>query len=326
MGFLADEGVLALGSRFKVLSDRLYDAVDRVYSAHGSIMQARWFPVLKLLADRGPMTIGDLAREIGQTHPAVSQLAGKLVGAGLVRTRGDRDDRRRRWLALTARGESEIANLRTAWRAIGDTMSSLVDADFLARIDLLERMLDERPLHERLLEGVAAEARRRLRIVPWDPALRGHFYDLNAEWLRKYFYIEQIDHEVLSNPEVRIIEPGGEILFALLGDEVVGTCALLQEAPGVFELTKMAVTERVQGIGIGRALLAQAIAAFRKRKGRELFLESNSRLPNAIRLYADMGFEQQPGKRPDSHYSRSDVYMIWRDPEAANAGRKRNRK
>lgn len=45
---------------------------------------------------------------------------------------------------------------------------------------------------------------------------------------------------------------GGAILFALLGDAVVGTCALKQEGEGVFELTKMAVDESHQGLGIGR--------------------------------------------------------------------------
>lgn len=326
MAFLAEQGVLALGSRLKALSDRLFEAVDRVYKARGSTVQARWFPVLGLLAARGPMTIGDLAGEIGQTHPAVSQLATKLVAAGLVRARGDRRDRRRRLLALTARGEAEIANLRPAWRAIGTTMADITGSGLLAQLDALEQAIEQSPLDRRVLAALAADARERVRILPWDPALREHFYALNAEWLDKYFYIEQIDHDVLSDPEARIIEPGGAILFAQLDGEIVGTCALLQESPGVYELTKMAVTERVQGMGIGRALLAEAIATFKRRKGRRLFLESNSRLGNAVRLYAGMGFERQPGRRPDSHYSRSDVYMIWRDPEAARGRNKRRGK
>lgn len=155
---------------------------------------------------------------------------------------------------------------------------------------------------------------RALRIVPWDPALRVHFHRLNADWLQRYFEIEPVDHEVLSNPEQRIIEPGGHILFAVLGDEVVGTCALLHEAPGVYELTKMAVAEPYQGLGIGRRLLVEVIATFRAHGGVELFLESNSRLEAALHLYASLGFERQAQTRPGSHYARADVYMIWRAP------------
>ena len=77
--------------------------------------------------------------------------------------------------------------------------------------------------------------------MPFEPALREHFYRLNADWLRKYFYLEEIDHAVLSEPEREILEPGGAILFALVHDEVAGTCALKRKSAGVYELNKMAV-------------------------------------------------------------------------------------
>jgi ribosomal protein S18 acetylase RimI-like enzyme len=152
----------------------------------------------------------------------------------------------------------------------------------------------------------------KVRIEPFRPELREHFYRLNAEWLRKHFYLEEIDHRVLSNPETEILEPGGAIVFACLDEEVVGTCALKRESPGVFELTKMAVAEAHQGLGIGRRLLDAAIAEFRRRKGKTLFLESNRKLAPALRLYESAGFEHQPTRKADSHYQRSDVYMIWR--------------
>jgi hypothetical protein len=42
-----------------------------------------------------------------------------------------------------------------------------------------------------------------------------------------------------------------------------------------------------------------------------------------------MGFEYQEARKADSHYARSDIYMIWRDPgkasraTAKSAGRRR---
>lgn len=322
MPFLAERGVLALGSRFKSLSDQLYEAVDRVYQAQGAALQARWFPVLAMLAERGPLAVGDVARELGQSHSAISQLTNKLIVAGLVRARSDRDDRRRRVLALSDRGQAEVRALRPVWRAVVDVVSERMEQAGAGLLDALARFennLLESPIDVDIVARVQAAARRRLRIVPWDAALREHFYRLNVEWLQRYFYVEQIDHEVLSNPEQRIIEPGGTILFAQLDDEVVGTCALLHESPGVYELTKMAVTEHHQGLGIGRRLLVEAIAEFRRRGGHELFLESSTKLQNALRLYAGLGFQMQAGRRPGTHYSRADVYMIWRDPLAADA-------
>ena len=150
-----------------------------------------------------------------------------------------------------------------------------------------------------------------IRVVPYEARWRNDFARLNEAWLRKYFRIEPIDAEVLGDPETHIRAGGGEVLFALDGDEVVGTCALMHAGEGVYELTKMAVDESHQGQGIGRRLIEAAIEAFRARGGRELFLETNSLLRPAITLYESVGFAHQPRVKPDSHYDRADVYMIW---------------
>ena len=152
-----------------------------------------------------------------------------------------------------------------------------------------------------------------IEIIPFEPRYRGDFKRLNLAWLEKYFRVEPVDAEVLSNPERNILEPGGRILFARVGGEVdgeiAGTCALMPEGDR-FELTKMAVDERFQGLGLGRKLIEAVIAEFKRLGGRELFLESNSVLKPAISLYETSGFQHRP--RPGaSHYERADVYMVY---------------
>jgi len=158
-----------------------------------------------------------------------------------------------------------------------------------------------------------------VRVVGFDPRWRDDFRTLNEEWLRRYFEIEPLDATVLADPETHILAPGGQVLFALIGERAVGTCALLPIGDEM-ELTKMAVHPDVRGAGIGRVLLSAAIAAFRESGARQLFLESSSRLGPALALYRSLGFELQPGIRPGSHYARADVYMIWRSPDRAPDG------
>lgn len=316
MGFLSEQGALALASRLKSLSDGYYEAVDQVYRDHGSPLQARWFPLLRLLQERGPTSIGAAATELGLTHSAISQLASKLVAAGFVRARAGSSDRRQRLLALTAKAENELKAVRPLWQALRASVEARLAAtgtDVLQALDTLQKNLADDPMPPevaRRRRGLDAEA---VRIVPYSPALRPHFYRLNAEWLSKYYRIEPIDHAVLSDPEKHILEPGGAIFFAVLGEEVLGTCALMPESPGVYELTKMAVTERRQGLGLGRRLLDAVVAEYHRRGGKQLFLESHRRLQTALKLYESAGFEVQPGRKPDSHYQRSDVYMIYRE-------------
>lgn len=151
-----------------------------------------------------------------------------------------------------------------------------------------------------------------IRILDFDPRWRDDFARLNIAWLERWFVVEPIDREVLSDPEHHILAGGGRVLFAVDARErAVGTVALKHEGSGVYELTKMAVDPSQQGRGVGRRLLEAAIAAFRDHDGRELFLESSSKLVPALRLYESAGFRHRPAPRPGSHYARADVYMVW---------------
>jgi ribosomal protein S18 acetylase RimI-like enzyme len=150
-----------------------------------------------------------------------------------------------------------------------------------------------------------------VRIVPYEPSLKYHFYELNAAWITQYFALEPPDERILANPEKELLAKGGCVWFALSNNEVVGTCALKPCEAGEFELTKMAVAPAQRRRGIGEQLIAAAIAEFEARSGAQLFLETNTKLEPALRLYARMGFERQPSRRPGSEYARSDVYMIY---------------
>ena len=151
-----------------------------------------------------------------------------------------------------------------------------------------------------------------IRIVGFDPRWRAAFATLNIEWLEHWFVVEDYDREVLGNPEKYILANGGQILFAIDGEEhVLGTVALKHEGNGVYELTKMAVSPEARGRGVGRLLMAAVLELYRTLAARELFLESSSLLGPALALYESVGFRHHPAPRAGSHYARADVHMIW---------------
>ena len=151
-----------------------------------------------------------------------------------------------------------------------------------------------------------------VRIVDYDPRWRADFARLNIDWLERFFVVEPVDREVLSDPETHILAAGGSVLFAIDADDrAIGTVALRHEGGGVYELTKMAVEPGQQGRGIGRKLMRGALDAYRALDGRELFLESSRKLAPALALYESVGFRHYPAPRPGSHYARADVYMVW---------------
>ena len=148
-----------------------------------------------------------------------------------------------------------------------------------------------------------------ITVVPFHPGYAADFRRLNLDWIERLFKVEAPDLKVLDDPEQAIIGPGGMIFFALEGDAVVGTVAMIRVTEDRYELAKMAVPTTHQNRGIGW-LLGNACKAWamQQRIIRTVFLETNSKLANAIHLYERLGFRHAPWPHP-SDYARGDVYM-----------------
>ncbi|WP_347159518.1 GNAT family N-acetyltransferase [Pontibacter chitinilyticus] len=146
-----------------------------------------------------------------------------------------------------------------------------------------------------------------IQIVDFNLFYAKAFYDLNHEWISKYFVMEEADNKSLSDPQGYIINKGGYILMALFNGEPVGTCALIKDGEGVFELSKMAVAPKMQGMKIGRMLGEAAVDRARRAGAHTLYLVSNRRLQTALNLYERLGFVEVP--LPPSIYERADIKM-----------------
>ncbi len=147
-----------------------------------------------------------------------------------------------------------------------------------------------------------------LPIIPFRPELASAFAELNRAWIETLFTLEEADRKVLQDPEAAIIKPGGQIFFAMDGAQAVGTAAAIWAGPGIIELGKMAVAPAHRGRGLGERLGHAGIDYARAQGAAKVYLETNSTLANAIRLYERLGFMHAPFPA-HSDYARADVYM-----------------
>ncbi|MBN7812138.1 GNAT family N-acetyltransferase [Algoriphagus sp. H41] len=129
-----------------------------------------------------------------------------------------------------------------------------------------------------------------LKIVSYTPELKPYFASINKAWVSRYFSLEPFDIAQLDSPEETILDKGGVILFAVLGEEVVGTVGLMPMEGNACEMIKMGVDPAAQGRGVGMALGQALIAQARQMGFAEMVLYSNSILDSALRLYEKMGF------------------------------------
>ncbi len=146
-----------------------------------------------------------------------------------------------------------------------------------------------------------------VEIIPFSPDLKEHIKTLNIEWLQKYFKVEEKDELVLSNPQEEIIDKGGMIFYARYNDEIIGTVSLMKVDEITFELSKMAVSDKAQGLGIGNKLLTHCMAVAEENSIKKLILYSNRILHPALHLYEKFGFVEAP--LGDVSYERADIKM-----------------
>ncbi len=145
-------------------------------------------------------------------------------------------------------------------------------------------------------------------ILPFDPKYAKDFARLNIAWLEKYFVVEPLDKELLEQCEETIINKGGYIFFAKVGDQIAGTFSLIKVEKNIYELGKMAVSPKFQGQKIGQHLLKFCIDYAKEQDWKKIILYSNRILENAIYIYKKFGFVEIPIEE-NPLYKRSNIKM-----------------
>lgn len=146
-----------------------------------------------------------------------------------------------------------------------------------------------------------------VEIIEFSEELSVPIKTLNYEWLEKYFRIEEGDVASLSDPQKHIIDKGGHIYYAKLDGEIVGTASLLKKSKTVYELGKLAVSEKAQGHGIGTILIEYCLNMAKQKQITTLILYSNTILQSAIHLFRKYGFEEV--ELESGVYERANIKM-----------------
>jgi putative acetyltransferase len=105
------------------------------------------------------------------------------------------------------------------------------------------------------------------------------------------------DEQLLDLPG-SYVDRGGAFWVAIGGDgALLGTCGVFPidrdgdtDPPRTFELRKMYLLGAARGLGLGRALLDEAVAFARARGGERLVLDTTEQMQRAIAFYEANGF------------------------------------
>ena len=110
MGFFEKTGKMAIGSRLRMLTDKVTADASQIYQLYDVDIKPKWFPVFFVLSDGETKTITGIAKEIGHTHPSVSNIVKEMDAKGLIKEITDKTDKRRNVIVLSDKGK-EMADI-----------------------------------------------------------------------------------------------------------------------------------------------------------------------------------------------------------------------
>ncbi len=231
MDFYEQTGKMALGSRLRRLSEQITDQASAIYALYGVELQPKWFPVFLSLSEGKERSIMDIAREIGHTHPSVSQIVKEMLARGVIKEKKGTADGRKNFVLLSDEGmalrdkmQPQMQDVRAAVeRTMAETRHDLWRA-----IGEWEYLLEQKSLFRRVEEEKKRREGGEVRIVDYDASYRDAFKRLNEEWITRFFKMEEADHQSLDQPgEIYPGEGRAILAIALYQGEPVGACALI---------------------------------------------------------------------------------------------------
>jgi DNA-binding MarR family transcriptional regulator len=165
-------GNLLLASRLKTLSEKLMNDINRIYKEKNLNFEASWFLVFYQLSLKSPMSITEIAEAIGITHPAVNQIAAKMLKAKIIEESFDNDDKRKRLLSISDEGKNILDMLKPVWEDIENATAEISNSrveNFLQVINNIENDLNKRDLYARVNERFKKRLKEKIDNLEYKP-------------------------------------------------------------------------------------------------------------------------------------------------------------
>jgi DNA-binding MarR family transcriptional regulator len=153
MNLVNDLAELALATRLKRLSERLSQDVSKIYKESEADFEAKWYLVLELLSRQKLLGITEISELLQLSHPAVVQFVDQLLKRNLVKVSTDKNDARRRLVALSGAGKKLLQQIEPVLNVIKEENRLWINEasyDILNLLTELEQALDERSMYQRI--------------------------------------------------------------------------------------------------------------------------------------------------------------------------------
>lgn len=286
-------GYLALVTRFRRISEKLYVDGDKVYQEAGIQFKASWFPVYYVLAiTESPLTILQIAEQIDFSHITVKNVLRELEGAELVTIETNPEDKRSKLVSLSVKGQKLIYRLKPIWISFASTLKKIFETghpDFMNILNRIDRQIERHPINQMISQPEADS----VAVIDYKPELIKHFHELAGPWITEELdgKLKEEDGIALEDPDAGHFMDGGFYFYARYRDKIVGFVSLKRLDDNAFEFTQPYIHPNYFRLKIDFIFLERCISRCNENLAKELWLQTSIRKTEAYELYRSLGFE-----------------------------------
>lgn len=304
-------GFLAGGSRFRRIYERMQLGGDKAYKEADINFKSSWFPVYYVLArQKEPQTVMQITEQIAFSHITVKNIVNELEKEQLVVVAANPGDKRSKLIVLSEEGQQLRKQLEPLWAAFSTVLETVLTSGHPDIINILKRIdgeLERSPLNERVRLPKAGQ----IRVHDYRPELKPLFFELAGYWLTGLLKgkLEEEDEFSLRNPDLAYLQSGGFVFFASYGPEIVACVALRRLDEVNFELCHLFTEPKYRRTGVATKLAERCVSRCKENAATGLWLQANSRIPEACQLFAKLGFAEQAAPRAMKVLKRTEKVM-----------------
>lgn len=262
VNLIEESGILAISTRLQRLSEQFRKDGLLLYKAFGIEFEPKWFPVIYTLQFKSPLSILELASEIGYAHPSTISLLKELEQQKLISSLRDKTDERKRLIILTGKAWELIEKMKPVWEVMIKVLTEVTETEnnLLKALNETEEQLRKKSFFERaqILVGTMKEQRTanseelleiEVRLVETTEGLK-----------TSAAIVKSISREIaVEQSFVSIMDDKTLHFLATVHDLPAGTCSCRKTRTGN-KIEGLAILEQYRGLGIGKALIRKLIS------------------------------------------------------------------
>lgn len=247
------------------------------------------------IGERGPLTATQLAQRLGLEKSSVSRMLRKLILCGEIAETSTHSDARSKHLRLTGQGENTLAaihrfarqRVRLALEKLPPSQQKTVGQGLTSYANALRSNTGDAPL----------PAENRFVITQgYRPGLVGRIVEMHANYYARQAnfgqHFESLVARDMADLAARLNNPANQVWHVLDSEKIVGSIAIDGQSCGDNEalLRFFIIDDSARGHGLGRPLLAEAIAFCDAAGFSSIRLWTFKGLDAARKLYEEAGF------------------------------------